>query len=106
MGNWFMSSIHKWIQWLMVRLLGKSNDTLFQDQWSGRLMYIKKEIAASTKKTNDALQLVRQDLRDDEKHMADFRNDLDCKMKELQEQIVQLLEMKGEELEVQKQQTV
>ncbi len=87
-GNYFINSVYKWIQWLMARLLGKSDDTLLQDQWDGRLMYIKKEIATSSKNLSEEIQFVQNDLR----KMAEFRKDFDDKMKHMQEQMNQLLE--------------
>eukprot|EP00551_Chaetoceros_affinis_P000477 CAMPEP_0203651282 /NCGR_PEP_ID=MMETSP0088-20131115/26996_1 /ASSEMBLY_ACC=CAM_ASM_001087 /TAXON_ID=426623 /ORGANISM="Chaetoceros affinis, Strain CCMP159" /LENGTH=90 /DNA_ID=CAMNT_0050510369 /DNA_START=180 /DNA_END=452 /DNA_ORIENTATION=- len=74
----------------MARLLGKSNDTLLQDQWDGRLMYIKKEISTSTKNLSDAIHIVQTDLR----KMTEFRKDFDDKMKHMQEQMNRLLEEK------------
>ena len=97
LGNCFVTVIHGKIQWLMVRLLGKSDDALLNDQWAGRLMYIKKEIAASTEKMEESIQIVQQEMRVDEKKMVEFRKDFHLKMNHFEEQMEYLLQMKAKE---------
>jgi len=96
--NSFIKFVYTAIQWLMHRLLGKSNDILHdRDEWSGRLIFIKKEITGATKSLSQSIQEVRQGIRNEEikssKQMKAFRKDFDLKMNELQNQIEILTRM-------------
>lgn len=96
--NPFVRSIHERIHRLMIRVLGKSeNDALLHDQWSGRLVYIKREIAASTKKMKDSFEVLQQEVRNNEKQRRDFRRDFDKKMQQFEQTMIHLLEMKANE---------
>ncbi len=98
-NNWLMNSVYKQIQWITVRLLGKSksNDSLIYNEWAGRLMFIKTEIAASSKKMDDKLKVVRQELRRNRREASDLKNNMDAKLVHIQSQIAYLIEISKEE---------
>ena len=89
-GGKFVRSIQKGIQWLMIRILNKSN----HEQWDGRLIYIKKEISASTKQIKKSLETIQQKTRQNEKQNIDFREKIDLQMKLFEQQMQEMLDSK------------
>lgn len=95
MNNRFVKMIHEKIHCLMLRVLGKSQaDSILHDQWSGRLVYIKREIAASTKRVQDSFQAFQKEIRSFDQERREFKEDISNKLQRLEEQIAQIVEMK------------
>ncbi len=97
MNNRVVKMIHEKIHRLMLRVLGKSQtDSILHDQWSGRLVYIKREIATSTKKVQESFQTFQKEIRDS---TALSSLDIRDKLQRLEEQIAQIVEIKTSDSE-------
>jgi hypothetical protein len=105
-GNCLVSAIHKGIQSLMVRLMGKSQDALLHDQWDGRLMFIKGEIASSAKNVNSSIENIQQELKSDERQILDFKKELNGRIDHIQEQMDLLLKMSTRQREPEDRMTI
>lgn len=91
-GGKFVQSIQKGIQWLMIRVLSRSHNTLLDEQWDGRLIYIKKEIAASTKEIKKSLETIQQKTKQNEKQTIELRKRIEQQMKLFEQQMQKMLD--------------
>ena len=94
-NNFLMNSLYRKIQWIIIRLLGqnRSHNSLIHDDWAGRLMFIKREIASSNKKIDEKLKNVQEELKRSKKQSFDLRNGMDTKLGFIQRQIENLIDM-------------
>ena len=92
--NRFLKPVQERIQWLMIRVWGKSqNDALLHDQWSGRLIYIKREIEASTRTIKDSFDDLRKEMQNSQEDTKELKRGLNEKIEKFEVLFTQMLHM-------------